>query len=323
MGYLDTVQEVYKKAALTPQAGLCCVSSQNRFLPGLTIPDIMQAMNYGCGTTVHFGDLRPDETILYIGVGGGLEALQFAYFTRRPKAVIAVDNVAEMLAQASQNFDLAVTMNAWFQRDFIELIQGDARSLPVEEGSVDVTAQNCLFNIFEQDDLTKALAEMHRVLKPGGRLYISDPITTQPIPGNLRQDERLRAMCLSGALQYQEYLAKVAGAGFGTIEIRQRRPFRVLDKERYGLGEHIFLESIDIVAHKSPVPVGGARIFAGETVIYFGKERLRDEEGFIIPRDIPQPVCQSAADYFRKLKRCDMVVTAPTYHYNGPGGSCC
>ncbi|QDR81579.1 arsenosugar biosynthesis arsenite methyltransferase ArsM [Sporomusa termitida] len=323
MGYLDTAQEVYKKAALTPQSGLCCVSSQDRFLPGLTIPGIMQAMNYGCGTTVHFGDLRPEETILYIGVGGGLEALEFAYFTRRPQAVIAVDKVPEMLEKARENFNLAAKMNEWFQQDFIELVQGDALSLPVAECSVDVAAQNCLFNIFEEADFTKALAEMHRVLKPGGRLYISDPITNNPMPEKLRQDERLRAMCLAGALRYQEYLDQVIGAGFGTIEIRQRRPFRVLARERYGLAEHIFLESVDIVAYKVPVPAGGARVFAGETLIYFGKERLRDEEGFIIPRDIPQPVCQKTAAYFRKLNRRDMVVTAPTYHYNGPRGTCC
>lgn len=323
MGYLDTAQEVYRKAALTPQAGLCCVSSQERFLPGLAVPGIMQAMNYGCGTTVHFGDLRPEETILYIGVGGGLEALQFAYFTRRPEAVVAVDKVPEMLEKARGNFNLAVKMNDWFQLDFIKLVQGDALNLPVAAGSVDVAAQNCLFNIFEEADLTQALAEMHRVLKAGGRLYISDPITNKPIPEKLRQDERLRAMCLAGALRYQEYLDQVSGAGFGTIEIRQRRPFRVLDRERYGLTEPIFLESIDIVAYKVPVPAGGARVFAGETIIYFGKERLRDEAGFIIPRDIPHPVCQKTADYFRKLNRCDMVVTAPTYHYNGPGWSCC
>ena len=104
MSYLDTTRDLYKEAALTPQVGLCCVTSQTRFLPDLTIPDVMQEMNYGCGTTVHFGDLNPKETILYIGVGGGLEALQFAYFTRQPQAVIAVDKVPEMLDKARENF---------------------------------------------------------------------------------------------------------------------------------------------------------------------------------------------------------------------------
>lgn len=322
MGYLEATHKFYKEAAVTPQLGLCCVASKARYLPGFATPDAMQEMNYGCGTTVHFGDLSPEETILYIGVGGGLEALQFAYFTRRPQSVIAVDPVPEMLKKARDNFNLAAAMNDWFQPDFIQLLQGDALNLPVKDESTDVTAQNCLFNIFEQEDLMKALTEMNRVLKPGGRLYISDPITTKPIPERLRKDDRLRAMCLSGARTYQEYLSKIIGAGFGTIEIKARRPFRVLDKERYALSEDILLESIDLVAYKQPVPAGGARVFAGETLIYFGKERLRDEAGYIITRDIPQPVCQKTADYFRKLNRCDVVVTAPTYHFNGSIGCC-
>ena len=323
MGYLDTTQAFYKEAALTPQAGLCCVAGKARFLPGFTVPEAMQAMNYGCGTTVHFGELNPGERILYVGVGGGLEALQFAYFTRRPQAVIAVDKVPEMLEKARDNFTLAARENAWFRPDFIQLLQGDALSLPVAGESVDVTAQNCLFNIFAEEDFTQALREMNRVLKPGGRFYLSDPVAGRPVPDHLRQDERLRAMCLSGAVTYPEYLTRVAGAGFGTIEIRARRPFRILDKERFGLSDNILLESIDLVAYKNPVPAGGARIFAGETIIYFGKERLRDETGCIIPRDIPHPVCQQTADYFRQLNRRDVVVTGPTYHYNGSGGGCC
>jgi ubiquinone/menaquinone biosynthesis C-methylase UbiE len=322
MGYLETASDLYKEVALTPQAGLCCVTGPTRFLPGLTVPEEMQEMNYGCGTTVHFGDLNPKETILYVGVGGGLEALQFAYFTRQPQAVIAVDKVTEMLEKARKNLTLAAKANDWFRPNFIKLMQGDALELPVENESVDVTAQNCLFNIFEEDDLTKALGEMYRVLKPCGRCYISDPITTKPIPEHLRKDERLRAMCLSGALTYQEYLDKIISTGFGTIEIRERRPYRVLDKERYGLQEDIFLESIDIVAYKTPVPEDGACVFAGETVIYVGPEDFFDDgKGHIIQRDIPLPVCQKTAGNLRALKRKDLFVTEPTYHYSG--GGCC
>ncbi|WP_371379913.1 arsenosugar biosynthesis arsenite methyltransferase ArsM [Sporomusa aerivorans] len=322
MSYLTTVHEVYKEAALTPQASLCCISQQNRFLPGLIIPDVMSEMNYGCGTTVHFGELNSRETILYVGVGGGLEALQFAYFTRRPHSVIAVDRVPEMLKKARENFIAAEKLNPWFCSEFIDVKEGDARRLPVNDESVDVAAQNCLFNIFEGEDLMNALREIHRVLKPGGRVYISDPITTLPIPEQLRQNERLRAMCLSGALEYGEYLDRISGAGFGRIEVRARRPYRVLDKERYSLEYNILLESLEIVAYKAPVPADGARVFAGETVIYFGRERLRDEAGCIIPRDIPHPVCQKSADYFRKLNRDDLIVTAPTYHCSGAGGCC-
>ncbi|MEM5817878.1 MAG: arsenosugar biosynthesis arsenite methyltransferase ArsM [Desulfitobacterium hafniense] len=323
MSYLKITHELYKEAALTPQASLCCISQPSRYLPGLTVPTAMSEMNYGCGTTVHLGELKPQDTILYVGVGGGLEALEFAYFTRRAASVIAVDRVPEMLAKARSNFKLAEEANSWFQSAFIDLREGDALDLPVADESVDVAAQNCLFNIFEGEDLNRALLEMHRVLKPGGRLYISDPIASQPIPEHLRQNERLRAMCLSGALSYEDYLGQISGAGFGTIEIRARRPYRLLDQERYSLTHNILLESLELVAYKQPVPEEGARIFAGETIIYFGKERLWDDEGSIVPRDIPHPVCQKTAAYFRRLERPDVVVTAPTYHYGGSGGGCC
>ncbi|WP_094606280.1 2-methoxy-6-polyprenyl-1,4-benzoquinol methylase, mitochondrial [Sporomusa silvacetica DSM 10669] len=322
MSYLDTTHELYKEAALAPQASLCCVTSQARFLPELSIPEIMHEMNYGCGTTVHFGDLNPKETILYVGVGGGLEALQFAYFTRRPNSVIAVDRVPEMMAKAQENFKLAADLNNWFQPDFIKVVQGDALNLPVENESVDVAAQNCLFNIFKENDLTKALAEMYRVLKPGGRLYISDPITTKPIPEHLRKDERLRAMCLSGALSFEDYLDKIISVGFGTIEIRARRPYRILDVKRYGVSEDILLESLELVAYKNPIQSDGACVFAGETVIYFGQEdNFDDGKGHFVQRDVPLPICQKTAKNLRALNRKDLLITEPTYHYTG--GGCC
>lgn len=202
------------------------------------------------------------------------------------------------------------------------MLEGDALNLPVENDSVDVAAQNCLFNIFKENDLNKALTEMYRGLKPGGRLYMSDPITTKPIPEPLRKDERLRAMCLSGALRYQEYLDRVISAGFGTIEIRARRPFRILDKVRYNLPEDILLESIELIAYKNPAPADGACVFAGETAIYVGPEDFFDDgKGHLIQRDIPLPVCQKTAGNLRVLNRNDLFVTEPTYHY--AGGGCC
>ncbi len=322
MSYMKTTHELYKEAALTPQSTLCCVTSEARYLPELVIPEVMAAMNYGCGNTVHYGDLKAGETVLYAGVGGGLEALQFAYFTRRPGSVIAVDSVPEMLARAEANFKLAAQVNKWLQPDFVQLVQANVLSLPQADGSVDVAAQNCLFNIFKEAELKQAISEMYRVLKPGGRLYVSDPITTQPIPAQLREDERLRAMCLSGALAYQDYLDKFVDAGFGTIEVRSRRPYRILDKGRYGTGEDILLESLELVVYKNPVPADGACIFAGETVIYSGAEAAYDDgKGHLIQRDVPLPVCQKTAGNLRALNRPDLFITKPTYHY--AGGGCC
>ena len=88
MSYLQATNDLYKKAALEPDVGLCCTTNPIWQLPGLDVPVIMQEMNYGCGTTVNPGDLSNDPKILYVGVGGGMELLQFAYFNRNKGGVI-------------------------------------------------------------------------------------------------------------------------------------------------------------------------------------------------------------------------------------------
>ena len=93
MSYLETTKDLYKEAALTPDVGLCCTTNPIWELPGLKIPRIMQEMNYGCGSTVHARDLINDPKILYVGVGGGMELLQFSYFSRQEGGVIGVDIV--------------------------------------------------------------------------------------------------------------------------------------------------------------------------------------------------------------------------------------
>ena len=100
--------------------------------------------------------------------------------------------------------------------------------LPVEDESIDVAAQNCLFNIFKVEELKKALKETYRVLKPRGRLVMSDPICEQPMNDTLRADERLRALCLSGSIPLNKYIKLLTDVGFGTIEVRAKRPYRLL-----------------------------------------------------------------------------------------------
>ena len=229
MSYLETTHNVYKEAALTPDVGLCCTTNPIWELPGLKIPKIMQEMNYGCGSTVHARDLTNNPKILYVGVGGGMELLQFSYFSRQKGGVIGIDVVDEMLEASKTNFIEAEKQNSWFKNEFVALKKGDAMNLPVEDNSIDVAAQNCLFNIFKEDDLKQAMDEMYRVLKPHGRLVMSDPTCEQPMNDTLRNDERLRALCLSGSLPIAEYVKALTDAGFGTIEIRARKPYRILD----------------------------------------------------------------------------------------------
>lgn len=320
--YLITAAEVYKQAALKPDVGLCCTTSPIWQLPELSIPKIMQEMNYGCGSTVHPRDLTHQPTILYVGVGGGMEVLQFSYFSRRKGGVIGLDIVDEMLDSCHQNLLMAEQENAWFDRDFVDLRKGTALHLPIADSTVDVAAQNCLFNIFTPEDLQKALSEMYRVLKPHGRLVLSDPITEDPMPASLQQDERLRALCLSGSLPLADYLKMITDAGFGTVEVRAKRPYRILAPGQYDTPDLIILESVEVCAIKDPMPEDGPCIFTGKSAIYFGTEEyFDDQKGHVLLPNQPLAVCDKTAQDLARLERSDIYISPSTYFYDG--GGCC
>ena len=322
MSYLETTKSVYKDAALTPDVGLCCTTTPIWEFPGLSIPLRMQEMNYGCGSTVHPRDLVNDPKILYVGVGGGMELLQFSYFSRQKEGVIGVDVVDEMLDACRENFSKAELENDWFQKDFVRLKQGDALALPVEDNSVDVAAQNCLFNIFKQEELKQALREMYRVLKPHGRLVMSDPICEQPMNDSLRNDEKLRALCLSGSIPLQDYLNLLIEVGFGTLEVRAKRPYRILDPTHYPTSENLYIESVEVCAIKDPVPDDGACVFTGKAAIYFGEnDFFDDDKGHVLMQNQPLSVCDKTAAALKNLNRKDIFISPSTYHYDG--GGCC
>ncbi|MFG0329768.1 MAG: arsenosugar biosynthesis arsenite methyltransferase ArsM [Phycisphaerales bacterium] len=323
MSYLDAVRDLYDEAAASPMANLCCVPSRPAYYPGLHIPDSMIQMNYGCGATVHPQDLGADQTVLYVGVGGGLELLQFAWFTRAPGSVIGVDPVERMRDAARRNLDEAAATNDWFDPSFVDLRDGDALALPIDDASIDVAAQNCLFNIFKRGgDLETALREMHRALKRGGRLTMSDPITPRAMPDHLERDARLRAMCISGCLTYDEYIGAIVDAGFGAIEVRSRRPYRLLDPETFGVDEPLLLETIEVAAFKVPVPDDGPCVFTGRYAVYAGPdERFDDGRGHVLERGLPLPVCDKTAGALAALGDPNLLVTESTWHYGG--GGCC
>jgi ubiquinone/menaquinone biosynthesis C-methylase UbiE len=322
MNYLDATNDLYKQAALTPDVGLCCTTTPIWKFPGLEIPMIMQEMNYGCGSTISAQDLINNPKILYVGVGGGMELLQFSYFSRQKGGVIGVDVVDEMLEASRKNFLVAETQNDWFKSEFVELKKGDALNLPIENESIDIAAQNCLFNIFKTDDLKKALQEMYRVLKPNGRLVMSDPTCEQPMNEILRNDDHLRALCLSGSIPINEYIKALTDVGFGTIEIRGRRLYRILDTVNYPTDELIFIESIEVCAIKDPMPIDGPCVFTGKAAIYYGtNDYFDDKNGHILMKNQPLAICDKTAAALSLLLRNDIFISESTYHYNG--GGCC
>ncbi|WP_196889640.1 arsenosugar biosynthesis arsenite methyltransferase ArsM [Aureivirga sp. CE67] len=322
MSYLDATEDLYKKAALTPDVGLCCTTTPVWKFPELEIPKIMLEMNYGCGSTVNPRDLVNNPKILYVGVGGGMELLQFSYFSRQKGGVTGIDIVDEMLDASKKNFKEAEELNPWFKSDFVDLKKGDALNLPVEDESIDVAAQNCLFNIFKLDDLKKALQEMYRVLKPHGRLVLSDPICDQDMPENLRNDDRLRALCLSGSIPLKDYIKMLTDVGFGTIEIRAKRPYRILDTNHYDTDENIMIESVEVCAIKDPIQEDGACVFTGKSAIYFGSEDFFDDKkGHVMMQNQPLAICDKTAGALADLNRDDIYISESTYHYDG--GGCC
>ncbi len=321
MSYLQATNDLYKEAALTPDVGLCCTTSPIWQFPGLSIPRIMQEMNYGCGSTVSPQDLVGNPNILYVGVGGGMELLQFSYFSRKAGGVTGVDVVDEMLEACRDNFRQAVAANDWFSPDFVTLVKGDALNLPVADESMDVAAQNCLFNIFKEADLKRAVSEMYRVLKPHGRLVMSDPVCDTPLSDELRSDDRLRALCLSGSIPVADYIKVLTDAGFGTVEVRARRLYRVLGPGQYPVDELIPIESIEIAAIKDPMPEDGPCVFTGKTAIYHGAEQAFDDgKGHVMLRNQPLAVCDKTAAALAR-ENDEIYISDSTWHYNG--GGCC
>lgn len=320
--YHSTTRNLYKEAALNPQQGLCCTTTPVWQLPELAIPNRMLQMNYGCGSTVNPRDLVGSPTVLYVGIGGGMEVLQFAYFSRRDGAIIGLDVVDEMLTVCNENLDEADRQNAWFKSSFVKLRKGDALNLPIKDEAIDVAAQNCLFNIFYDDDLKRALSEMYRVLRPRGRLILSDPVCDVEMPQQLRRDERLRAMCLTGAIPLAAYIKRLTDIGFGTIEVRAKRPYRVLDPGHYPTDHLIPIESVEICAIKDPLPADGPCVFTGRTAIYYGDAEFFDDgKGHTLAQNQPLAVCDKTAGALAALGRNDLLISDSTYFYDG--GGCC
>jgi SAM-dependent methyltransferase len=251
-----------------------------------------------------------------------MELLQFSYFSRRKGAVIGVDTVGEMLQASRDNFVEAERLNNWFKSDFVDLRQGDALNLPIDNNSVDIAAQNCLFNIFKVEDLKRALSEMYRVLKPNGRLIMSDPVCETRMPDSLLQDDRLRAECLSGALPLKDYIKIITEVGFGTVEIRAKRPYRLLSPNHYDTDRLIFIESVEVCAIKDPMPADGPCVFTGKTAIYYGNEdQFDDKKGHVLARNMPLPVCDKTGQALANLNRDDIFISESTFFYDG--GGCC
>ena len=207
----DTVKEHYGELARTDQS--CCPQ------PNLLYPeDILQELprditdfSAGSGNPISPAVLKPGETVLDLGSGGGLDCFLAARQVGESGRVIGVDMTPEMLARARSNAERLGIRNVEFREGYLE-------NLPVENDSVDVVVSNCVINL--SPDKPQVFREIFRVLKPGGRLCLSDIVTNRPVPEDRRKDAEDWCGCTSGALPAQEYAEELRKAGFGDIRLQ-------------------------------------------------------------------------------------------------------
>ncbi|MCP8303999.1 MAG: arsenite methyltransferase [archaeon] len=180
------------------------------------LPDSVVRTVAGCGNPTALADLREGEVVLDLGSGGGIDAFLATKKVGPKGKVIGVDMTEEMVQLAKKNAERMKTDN-------VEFRLGEIESLPVENGTVDIIISNCVINL--SLDKGKVFSEAFRVLKPGGRMLISDIVTQGELPNEIREDPKMWAACVAGALDETDYLQKIRNAGFEKVEVIAKNDF--------------------------------------------------------------------------------------------------
>ncbi len=222
----DEVRDRYARHALrvvgAPAAGGCCGGdatdpiTRNLYDDAQAgeVPDAALAASLGCGNPTALAQLAPGETVLDLGSGGGIDVLLSARRVGPTGFAYGLDMTDEMLALAERNRVAAGAANVRFLKGHIE-------EIPLPEASVDVIVSNCVINL--SPDKGRVLREAFRVLRPGGRLAVSDMVLQGTFPPEIRRDIESWAGCVAGALEEGEYRRLLAEAGFGHVEIEVTR----------------------------------------------------------------------------------------------------
>lgn len=169
-------------------------------------------LSLGCGDPVTLASLKPGETVLDLGSGGGIDCFMAARAVGPTGAVIGVDMTPEMLEKARAN-----AAKVSFETSNVEFRQGQIENLPVEDSSVDVIMSNCVINL--SPDKASVFREAFRVLKPGGRISISDIVTVGDVFAMLPANLDSWAACVSGAIDVNQYVGLMREAGFADVEV--------------------------------------------------------------------------------------------------------
>jgi ubiquinone/menaquinone biosynthesis C-methylase UbiE len=230
------VKEKYGQAALrVKEGGSACCGASSAASSGCGDPitsnlyDVAQAKeipeaallaSLGCGNPTTLAKLNAGEVVLDLGSGGGIDVLLSARRVGPTGKAYGLDMTDEMLALANENKCKAGVEN-------VEFLKGEIEHIPLPDNSIDVIISNCVINLSADKD--RVLREAFRVLKPGGRLAVSDVVTRGEMPAEVRQSVLLWVGCVAGALEEIEYRNKLAAAGFERIELEPTRVYRVED----------------------------------------------------------------------------------------------
>jgi len=246
----DTVREKYGEAAkrvLEGKQAECCASSccggsadpisSNLYsdAEAAVVPEGAVLASLGCGNPTALAELREGETVLDLGSGGGIDVLLSARRVGPTGRAYGLDMTDEMLALARENQRKTGLSN-------VEFLKGEIENIPLPDASVDVIISNCVINL--SADKCKVLAEAFRVLKPGGRLAVSDVVVRGEVPAEVRRSIELWIGCVSGALEVEEFKALLRSSGFVDVEIEPTRVYRVDDARAFLEGAGLDIEAV-------------------------------------------------------------------------------
>ncbi len=237
----EVVKEKYGEAAKRAASGAgsaCCGTSAASSIEGCdpitsnlygdaearAVPEAALRASLGCGNPTALAKLQPGETVLDLGSGGGIDVLLSARRVGATGKAYGLDMTDEMLALAEENKRKSGLAN-------VEFLKGEIENIPLPESSVDVIVSNCVINL--SGDKDRVLREAFRVLKPGGRLAISDVVVRGEVPQEIRRSMELWVGCVAGALSDAEYREKLAAAGFEDVEIEPTRVYNIDDAREF------------------------------------------------------------------------------------------
>jgi ubiquinone/menaquinone biosynthesis C-methylase UbiE len=213
----ELVQKAYAEVARRQSSccgasASCCGDSKPYSVPDHPVPE--SELGLSCGNPLAFGCINQGDVVLDLGSGAGKDVFLAAQKVGAAGRAIGVDMTAEMLALARRN---AVKFAAATGLANVEFRQGHIEHLPVEDAGVDVVISNCVINL--SPDKPRVFREACRVLRPGGRMIVSDIVLNRPLPPEIKDDAGLYAACIAGALPREEYLQAIRAAGFARVQV--------------------------------------------------------------------------------------------------------